>query len=135
MNRDLMKKEAVKRMHKLDLIPTAIKEFEDENKLNFSLDGITFWLDDFKMKAVELFEKQYGGLVYHVIEDHHIIQGEPVDTISLLYVSSHEEEWEMERADLDEHTPICYVINDKEHLKEFGSIRIKPVFGGVARVA
>ena len=136
MNRELMKKEAVDRMHKLNLFPTAIREFENENKLNFSFDGITFWLDDAKKKAVELFEKQYDALVYHVIEDHHKINGETFDSINLLYVSSNENEWEMERADLDDRTPLAYVINDAAHLKEIGSIHITVnCIGGVARVA
>ena len=48
MLKDAMKKEAVERMKKLGILPTAIREFETEDKLNFSLDGILFWLDDEK---------------------------------------------------------------------------------------
>lgn len=135
MTREEMKKEALGRMKKLDIFPTAIKEFIKEDKLNFSMDGILFWLDDEKKQLVKNFEEQTGGLVYHVIWGKYNVGGDEVTMTSFLYVSPNEEEWELEREDLDEGYPMAYVINDTFDCEEFGSIGIKSLLGGVLRVA
>ena len=135
MTREEMKKEAIERMKQLEILPTAIKEFDNEDKLNFSLDGILFWLDDEKKQLVKEFEEQTGGLVYHVIWGTYLFDGEKVTMTSLLYVSEHEEEWELEREDLKYNSPIAYVVNDEWNEKALGSIEVKPAFGGVLRVA
>lgn len=135
MTRKEMKKEAIERMKQLEILPTAINEFVKEDKLNFSLDGILFWLDDEKKQLVKEFEEQTGGLVYHVIWGTYLLDGEKVTMTSLLYVSEHEEEWELEREDLKENSPIAYVINNEWNEKDLGTIEVKPAFGGVLRVA
>jgi len=53
---------------------------------------------------------------------------------SLLYVSNHTEEWEMDRADIQEGRSFVYVVNkDMPDCSEFGTIGIRPLFGGVLR--
>lgn len=135
MTREKMKKEAINRMESLNIFPAAILEFKNEDKLNFSLDGILFWLDDEKKQLVKAFEEATGALVYHVVWGKYLLGGETVTMTSLLYVSSEENEWELERTDLAEGYPIAYVINEDFGVKEFGSIEIKSVFGGLMRVA
>lgn len=135
MNKEQMKAEAVERMKMLELLPTAIREFENEDKINFSVDGILFWLDEEKQQLVKDFEEQTGGLVYHVIWGKYKVGADVVTMTSLLYVSAHEEEWELEREDVKEGCPIAYVVNDEWNEKDLGSIEVKPAFGGVLRVA
>lgn len=135
MNKEQMKAEAVERMKMLELLPTAIREFENEDKINFSVDGILFWLDEEKQQLVKDFEKQTGGLVYHVIWGKYKVGADVVTMTSLLYVSEHEEEWELEREDIKEGCPIAYVVNDEWNEKDLGSIEVKPAFGGILRVA
>ena len=135
MTREQMKTEAVERMKMLDILPSAINEFQNEDKVNFSLDGILFWLDDEKKQLVKDFEEQIGGLVYHAIWGRYNVDGEEVTMTSLLYVSENEEEWELEREDIKEGSPIAYIVNEEWDVKDLGSIAVKPAFGGVCRVA
>ena len=53
---------------------------------------------------------------------------------SLLYVSKHTEEWESDRADIQKERVFVYVVNkDMPDFSEFGTIGIRPSFGGVIR--
>ena len=125
-------KEALQRIKALNLHPNVAKELEKENKLNASEHmGALFWLKEGEEEVVRKIEDKYGILVYHCIRSH----TEMGMMLSCLYVSSSEEEWEMERADLKEDRPIAYVYNaSSPELSEFGSIEICPLFGGVFRV-
>lgn len=77
-------------------------------------------------KIVEAFEKNYGTLVYHVIETG--------NTISLLYVGCDEEEWESERL-FDKQYLASYVYNfDNPQLSEFGDIVVSSSDGVLVRV-
>lgn len=126
------KAEALARMKKLNLHPNAIKEFAEEGKLNLSRRGILFWLDEDEQKMVKKFEEKTGNLVYHVI----LNQMEFGLCYSLLYVSPREEEWESDRKDLNEKYPFAFVVNaDVPEFSEYGTIGIKPMFGGVLRTA
>ena len=131
---DLRKKqldEALKRMEMLELHPNVAKELEKENKLNVSEHmGALFWLKEGEEKIIRKIEEKYGIFVYHCIRSY----TQMGMMLSCLYVSSSEEEWEMERADLDENCPIAYVYNaDFPEFSEFGGIGIKQQFGGVIR--
>lgn len=53
---------------------------------------------------------------------------------SFLYVSDNEEEWELEREDLEYNSPIAFIINSDWNVKDLGSIEVMPAFGGVVRV-
>jgi hypothetical protein len=58
------------------------------------------------------------------------------EMLSLLYVSKDREEWESDRDDLQYGYAYAYVINlDDDWCSEFGTIGIKPQFGGLARIA
>lgn len=122
-----MKKEAINRMKMLKLHPTIIKEFSNNGILNLSLNAALYYLNEEQLARVQEFEKEYGGLVYHVIQN--------CQMLSFLYVSKHQEEWELDRYDLEEGYPIVYVANlTDESCSEFGSIGIQPCVGGVLRI-
>lgn len=56
------------------------------------------------------------------------------ELLTFLYVSKHEEEWELERRDLENGTPIAFVVNaDNNLFSEFGSVGIESVSGRVIR--
>ncbi len=121
-----MKKEAITRMKMLKLHPTIIKEFSNKGILNLSLNAALYYLSDMQLARVQEFEQKYNALVYHVIQNRHML--------SFLYVSKHQEEWELDRNDLKEYHPFVYVANlTDESCSEFGHIEIQPRFGGVLR--
>ena len=125
------KQEAIERMKMLKIYSQAIKEFEKENVINVSEHGgILFWLDDDQQEMVKQFEEKYNAVVYHVIHNY----TEFGELYSLLYVSRHENEWDYDRDDIKHNIALSYVINiNEESFSEFGSIGIRPQFGGVIR--
>lgn len=129
--REKQKQEAIERMKMLKIYSQAIKEFEKENVINVSEHGgILFWLDDEQQAMVKRFEEKYNAVVYHVIHNY----TEFGELYSLLYVSKHEEEWDYDRDDIKHNIALSYVVNiNEESFSEFGSIGIRPQFGGVIR--
>lgn len=124
--------EAEARIKKLNLHPNAVREFIEEKKLNLSERGILFWLNDEEKQMVRTWEDETGNIVYHVIKNNM----EFGLCYSFLYVSQNEEEWEDDNADLDDGYPLVYVMNvDDDFCSEYGSIGIKPFFGGIIRTA
>lgn len=87
-------------------------------------------LTEEEMTKIRELEKKYGCLFYYAIKSHTGIG----DMLALLYVSDHEEEWEMDRADTASNTPMAYVINcDDDYCSEFGSIGVVNVTGKLVR--
>ena len=131
------KQEAIKRMKMLHLMPQVIKDFEKNNKVYYSerqnkiFNAILYWLDNNKeyMDLVKEFEEKYQALVYHSQLTH----TEFGDMLSLLYVSSQEEEWMLDEQDLRDGYTFAYVINGC--FSEFGTIGIRPSQGGILRVS
>lgn len=133
MTRQEQKIEAIERMKMLKMHENPIKEFEVNDKLNQSEHGgILYWLDEKQEQYVKDFEKKYNAVVYHVIHNYTDIG----EMLSFLYVSDSPEEWEYDRDDLQAGYACAYVMNlDDEYCSEFGSIGIKPQFGGLVRTA
>lgn len=128
--RNEQKQEAIARMKTLNLHPNAIKEFEQEGKLNLSEGGILYWLSEQQKAVVEKFEKEYDALVYHVIHNFTAFG----ELLTCLYVSASSEEWELDREDLKEDYAVAYVENLTDPFcSEIGGVGIKPKFGGVIR--
>lgn len=123
--------EAIKRMKLIKLHENPIREFKAEGRLNLSENGgILYWLDEKQQECVKEFETKYNALVYHVIHDF----TEFGELLSFLYVSDSEDEWEYDRDDLKQGYAYAYVKNlDDDVCSEFGSIGIKPQFGGLVR--
>lgn len=131
MEKAKQKQEALERMKMLKLHGNIIKEFDKEGIVNLSENGgFLYWLDSDQQAIVDEFETEHDALVYHVIHNH----TEFGELYSLLYVSKYEEEWENDRSDLKDGYTLAYVKNvDYEFCSEFGSIGIKPQFGGLIR--
>ncbi len=128
------KNEALKRMKILKLHKNAINDFK-KGKLNFSeWVGALYWVDGDEKAAKVLadFEKEFPDHVpYHMIHNN----TEFGEIWSILYVSPYEEEWAEEDSEIEDGYAFSYVYNASEPLfSEFGSILIKPSFGGLMRV-
>lgn len=125
------KQEAVTRMQMLDIFAPAIREFEKEDVINVSEHGgILFWLNDEQQEMVDKFEEKYQAKVYHLIHNY----TEFGELYSLLFVSKHKQEWDYDKDDIKHGIACVYVVNkDEDAFSEFGSIGIKPQFGGLAR--
>lgn len=132
MNKQKQKQEAIKRMKQLGLYTNAIREFEKDNVLSRSDNGILFWLTDEEKRLVSKFEREYDIVVYHVIRNNTKFGM----LLSLLYVSNDEDEWKMDQEDIQQRTPIAYVYNVNEPMfSEFGSIGVENRYGGLVRTA
>ena len=131
MEKAKQKQEALERMKMLKLHGNIIKEFDKEGIVNLSENGgFLYWLDSDQQAIVDEFEAEHDALVYHVIHDF----TELGELYSLLYVSKYEEEWEDERTDLKDGYVFVYAKNvDDDFCSEFGSIGVKPQFGGLVR--
>lgn len=127
------KKEAIERMKILKLSRNAITDFKDDDRLYKSEDlGFLYWLYDDEEEMVKKFEKEHECVVYHVI-----LSRTNIGTMySLLYVSLDDEEWEEDRADLQNGQVLAYAVNKAApECSEIGYIGIKPQIGGLVRVA
>ncbi len=141
--KDQQKKEALNRLRLLQmnygLMENVVKEFETDNTLYYSeyinskAQGILYWLDneDEYINAVKEFEKEHQAMAYHTI----LVPMEFGTILSVLYVSKHQEEWLLDREDLDDGLPLAYNINlDDNTISEFGTIEIVGANGGISRI-
>lgn len=132
MNKTLQKREAIERMQLLQIYKNTIKEFDEENIVNKSESGFLYWLTDEEKEYVTEFENEYNALVYHVIKNYTQFG----TLLTFLYVSDSKDEWEYDRDDLQNGYACAYVKNlNDETCSEFGSVCIKPQFGGLIRTA
>lgn len=128
-----MKKEVLDRMEMLGLHENIIKEFKEEEILNKSLseDGFLFYLDDEEEEMIKEWEDRCGGMAYHAIRTETNIG----PMLSILYVSKHEEEWELDREDIINDYAIAYVININDPCcSEAGGIALQKINGGLRRI-
>ena len=125
--------EALKRMELLKLHENVIDDFKEISLLNQSeLGGILYWVEGEMEKKIREWEEKTGNLVYHVIHDY----TEFGELLSLLYVSQYEDEWETDREDIQDGYALAYVMNlTDDWCSEYGSIGIRPQWGGVVRTA
>ena len=125
--------EALKRMELLKLHENVIDDFKEIALLNQSEHGgILYWVEGEMEKKIREWEEKTGNLVYHVIHDY----TEFGELLSLLYVSTYEEEWETDREDIQDGYALAYVMNlTDDWCSEYGSIGIRPQWGGVVRTA
>lgn len=127
--------EAISRMKELDIIDDAIQQFKTDGTLmrseNMGGFGALYWLTDEEKQMVAEFEEEYDALVYMVIQSQTSFGLHK----ALLYVSSDEEEWDMDMIDIKEDSQaFAYVVNcDAPDCSEFGAIGIKSAGGGLIR--
>ena len=123
ISREEKKIEALARMKLWGIYPPIRKQFEREDLVSESAPplGACFWLNDEQLARVREFEEQHNALVYHVIHSFTTIG----EMESYLYVSDYPEEWEMDRADIEDGRQLVYVFNhDMPDCSEFGSIGV-----------
>lgn len=140
MTKEKQKQEAIRRMNILKLHPDTIEGFETEDIVFYSetlsrdFQGILYWVSNKEefVQVIKDFETKYGALVYHATLGHY----EFGTCLSLLYVSNDKNEWTTDRNDLKENFAYAYVHNfDVPDFSEFGIIGLKPVNGGIVRIA
>lgn len=130
--------EAIKRceiLKEMGVFKQSVNQFINNKQVSISEPpfGAFYWLNEEEQKQVEDFEKQYNSLVYMVIRS--FTEFGTLD--SYLYVSQYKEEWEQDRQDLKDKSPLCYVYNkDCEEFSEFGSIgfEVMKMSGGLKRI-
>ena len=132
MDKEMQKKEAMKRLEILNLSDYVIDGFRHSRIFESVQIGILFEFDGKLLKRIREWEKKTGNLVYHVIHGFY----EFGECLSLLYVSKYEDEWEDDREILHEGMTYAYVINlDNDLCSEYGSIGIQENIGGLVRIA
>ena len=117
------KQEAIKRMKMLRIFPETIKQFDKGELVSRSEPpfGACYWFEGNDLAAIREFEEQYNAMVYFGIRS--FTEFGVMD--SLLYVSDHPDEWEMDREDLKNGECYAYVRNlDAPELSEIGMIGI-----------
>lgn len=127
------KKEAIRRMEDLGIYSETINQFETEDLVSYSEAplGTNFWINKEQREVVKKFEEEYNALVYFIVRT----ETEFGTLDSFLYVSDHEDEWEMDNEDLKYGYIVAYVYSyDAPEFSEFGSIQVKPRFGGLVRI-
>lgn len=132
MNKEERFIEAIERMKLLKLDSPCIEAFCAGNIWESEGYGALYQLRDEEQMIVDKFEASHENcLVYHMI--HNVYEfGE---CYSILYVSPDKDEWESDKADIKEGYVFAYVENvDDPWCSEFGSIAIKPSFGGLVRL-
>lgn len=130
--RNTMKAEAVKCMGILNLDKRCIKAFEKGNvwMSSGSLGGL-YEADDKLKNMIKDVETEHEITVYHVVEN--MVMG--MHCYSMLCVCKYPEEYEMNEEDLKDGYAFSYVLNvDAPDCSEFGTICVKPTFGGLRRI-
>lgn len=134
VSREIKKAEAIKRMKALGLFAPCIKAFKDRDEVQFSepTGGLyEFSADKELTEKVKEFEKDYNALVYHVIHTPTM----EMDMYNFLYVSEHNDEWEMDNDGISDGYVFAYVWNKTvDYFSEFGSIAVQGKFGGLVRI-
>ena len=132
MNKEERFIEAIERMKLLKLDNSCIEAFTKGKVWESEGYGALYEVNQKEQDLIDNFEKNHPNcLVYHMI--HNVFEfGE---CYSMLYVSSDKEEWEQDKQDIKDGYTFAWVENvDLDWCSEFGSIVIKPSFGGLIRM-
>lgn len=138
--RKLQKEEVIKRLEIIEkeynLHKNVLKEFKEDETVYYSEDrggvfsGILYWLRNKEeyIEIVKNIEEKEDIYVYHCILKH-TTDG---DVLTMLYVSKHLDEWNLDRNDLLTGNILVYVYNiSDEQNAEFGYVDITGVNGGL----
>ena len=133
MNKEERFIEAIERMKMLKLDRKCIETFTKGKVWESEGYGALYEVNEEEQEIIDNFEKNHPNcLVYHMI--HNVYEfGE---CYSMLYVSSDTEEWPQDKEDIKDGYVFAYVYNkDCEWCSEFGSIAVRPSFGGLVRLS
>lgn len=132
---DEKRKEAIKRMKALGILPEAINQFRRGEPVMVSEPpfGGLYYVEPELQKRIDDFENENNAVVYLVVRSFTSIG--KMD--SLLFVSDYKEEWEMDVDDIKNGIVFTYTINyDMPDCSEFGSIGyVRTVAGSIIRVS
>ena len=132
MNKEERFIEAIERMKLLKLDKDCIEAFTKGKVWESEGIGALYQLRDEEQMIVDKFEAHHKDcLVYHMIHN----KFEFGECYAILYVSPDTDEWQRDKEDIKEGYVFAYVENiDDDWCSEFGSIAVKPSFGGLIRL-
>lgn len=132
MNKEERFEEAIERMKLLKLDKQCIEAFTKGKVWESEGFGALYEVNEKEQQIIDKFEANNKDcLVYHMIHS----KFEFGECYSILYVSSDKEEWEDDKDNIKKGYIMAYVENiDDDWCSEFGSIAIKPQFGGLMRL-
>ena len=132
MNKKERFDEAIERMKLLKLDKSCIEAFTKGKVWESEGFGALYEVNDKEQKIIDKFEANHEGcLVYHMIHN----KFEFGECYSILYVSPDKDEWQRDKDDIKDGYVFAYVENiDDDWCSEFGSIAIRPSFGGLVRI-
>ena len=132
MNKKERFDEAIKRMKLLKLDKQCIEAFTKGKVWESEGFGALYEVNDEEQKIIDKFEASHEGcLVYHMIHN----KFEFGECYSILYVSKNKDEWQQDKEDIEDGYVFAYVENiDDPWCPEFGSIALRPQFGGLVRL-
>lgn len=126
--------EAINRLQKLGIIDDAIVQFIEDGTVMCAeppLGGL-YILNEEQERIVADFEKEHNALVYLAVKSRTSIG----HMDSFLYVSDYKDEWEYDRADIEDGVVMTYTYNyDAPDCSEIGSIGFRSFGGGILRTA
>ena len=132
--RNTMKAEAVKYMDILKLDKRCIQAFKAKKQsvwMSSGPFGGLYEADDKLKNMIKDVETEHDIIVFHVVEN--MVMG--MHCYSMLCVCKYPEEYEMNEEDLKDGYAFSYVLNvDAPDCSEFGTICVKPTFGGLRRI-
>lgn len=132
--RNTMKAEAVKYMGILKLDKRCIQAFKAKKQsvwMSSGPFGGLYEADEKLKNMIKDVETEHDIIVYHVVEN--MVYG--MRCYSMLCVCKYPEEYEMNEEDLKDGYAFSYVLNvDAPDCSEFGTICVKPTFGGLRRI-
>ena len=132
MNKEERFEEAIERMKLLKLDKQCIEAFTKGKVWESEGYGALYEVNDEEQFIIDKFEAHHDCcLVYHMIHN----KFEFGECYSILYVSPDKAEWQQDKEDIEDGYVFAYVENiDDDFCSEFGSIAIKPQFGGLMRL-
>lgn len=81
------------------------------------------------LQEIKELQLKYGGLAYYITYDKNY------PFVNVLWLSSNEEEWEMDYEDIQNDLSFAYVLNlNDDMLSEFGTIGISNINNQIVRV-
>lgn len=132
--RNTMKAEAVKYMDILKLDKRCIQAFKAKKQsvwMSSGPFGGLYEADEKLKNMIKDVETEHDIIVYHVVDG--FVMG--MRCYSMLCVCKYPEEYEMNEEDLKDGYAFSYVLNvDAPDCSEFGTICVKPTFGGLRRI-
>lgn len=134
ISREMKKKEAIRRMKRLKILPEYIENFKNYDVVYWFERYIGYFIihqNEPLMDYIKDFEDKRNALVYAVIYN----EFEFGKCYTFLYVSDYEDEWETELSVYDnKYYCFGYVWNTNHpECSEYGGVGIKSAIGGLER--